>query len=396
MHARLALPFLLPPPPSPHSSRPPFLSASNLGLCGTCDVLFSQGHCSLACTPARGTETPGQLSRVLRMRVTCATASSAPSLPLFFLFSLDCSATVLRDSLRLVPQRRLMSKHMISVGSRWVHHEVTQALRQRRGVRVEVNEELQHCDFASGASSVLYCDAHSAEIQRDQASLVLRLQEARQRCGTQPVILMVRMDSGVEVSLERLSWLNLECGVAQQCGLILVWSLDDAVQYLASLAASSVTSLEFTGAARPHVGDAPLAVLVDALTQTPQVVTRNDVVRIANRKTSIADALMSEASEWEGIAGLGSKKAARLQHLFRTPFLSSQQRIDSFVPASGESSFSTASKAADSHLPQPTGESIVRLTEALSVDTTVATEGRRRMMSALQRRLDKEDEEGGE
>ncbi|GET88477.1 hypothetical protein, conserved [Leishmania tarentolae] len=289
-----------------------------------------------------------------------------------------------------------MSAHVVSVGARWVHHEVTQALRQRRGVRVEVNEELQHCDFSSGASSVLYYDLHCAETQLDRVSLVLRLQEVRQRCGTQPVILMVRMDSVVEVSLETLSWLNLECGVAQQCGLILVWSVDDAVQYLASLTVSGVASLEFTIAERPNVGDAPLPLLVEALTQTPQVVTRNDVVRIANRKNSIADVLMSEASEWEGIAGLGHKKATRLQHLFRTPFVSSQQRIDSFVPAADDSSFSAACRTVEWQLPQHAGESTAPLAETSGLSTAVTTDGRREMLNALQRRLDKEDEEGGE
>ncbi|CAM45050.1 conserved hypothetical protein [Leishmania braziliensis MHOM/BR/75/M2904] len=287
-----------------------------------------------------------------------------------------------------------MSTHVVTVCSRWVDHEVTSALRQRRGVRVEVNEELQHCDFACGASSVLYCDVQSAGVQRDQAALVLRVQGARQRCGTQPVILMVQMNSIAEVPLETLSWLNLECGVAQQCGLILVWSVNDAVQYLASLAASAVTSLEFSGAARARVGDAPLPMLIEALTQTPQVVTRSDVVRIANRKTCMADVLMSEASEWAGIAGLGHKKATRLQHLFRTPFLSSHQRIDSFVEAAGDSSFATTSKATESNFTQSTGEPNGWATATLPVDTAVTTDGKRRMMKALQRRRDEEDEKG--
>ncbi|KAG5504891.1 hypothetical protein JKF63_04337 [Porcisia hertigi] len=289
-----------------------------------------------------------------------------------------------------------MSTHVITVGKQWLHHEVTQVLRQRRGVRVGVSEALHHCDFASGVSSVLYCDVHNAEVQHAQASLVQRMQAARQRAGTQPVILMVRMDTGAEVSLETLSWLNLECGVAQQCGLILVWSVDDAVQYLMSLATSAVTSVEYSGTPRPRVGDAPLPVLIDALTQTPQVVTRNDVVRIANRKTCMADVILSEASEWEDIPGLGHRKAARLQHLFRTPFLSSQQRIDSFLPASGDRVFATTSSAMPSRPPKPAGQPVAQFAATLSVETASAPEGRRRMMQALQRRLDAEDDESKE
>ncbi|KAK7196534.1 hypothetical protein NESM_000591100 [Novymonas esmeraldas] len=280
-----------------------------------------------------------------------------------------------------------MNTHAIVVSPPWVRHEVTEALRQRRGVRVEVNAALQHCDFACGASSVLYHDATGAVAQREPAALVTRVQEARQRCGTQPVVLMVRLDAAEEPSLASLSWFNLECGVAHQCGLVLVWSADDAAQFLASLAASAVTSLEFSGTARSHVGDAPLPVLIDALTQTPQVVTRNDVVRIANRASCMAEVLMSEAQEWEGIAGFGRKKAARLQHLFRTPFLSSQQRVDSLVSAdSADAVAATGVPRAPEDVAEPS------LAGSLS-STAAATDGRRRMMDVLQQRRDAEDED---
>ncbi|KPA81945.1 hypothetical protein ABB37_04175 [Leptomonas pyrrhocoris] len=292
-----------------------------------------------------------------------------------------------------------MSSHTIVCSSRWARHEVTQTLLQRR-IGVEVNSGLHYCDFVCGASSVLYYELQSAEAHRDQALIVSRLAEARRQCGTQPVILMVWM-TNPEPSLEVLSWLNLECGVAQQCGLLLVWSVEDVVQFLASLVASAVTSLEFSVAAHQDVRDAPLPVLIDALTQTPQIVTRNDVVRIANRKTCLADVLMSEAGDWEGIAGLGHKKATRLQHLFRMPFLSSQQTVESFINnGDAQDSFRSASFAAAPAvnsteilvLPSADDE---RLAPALSSNqesgsTTLGKDG---MLQALQRKRDEEDAE---
>lgn len=298
-----------------------------------------------------------------------------------------------------------MSSQTIVCSSRWARHEVTHTLKQRR-INVEVSDGLRYCDFVCGASSVLYYELRSAEAHRDQALIVSRLGEARQRCGTQPVVLMVWV-TNPEPSLEVLSWLNLECGVAQQCGLLLVWSVEDMVQFLASLVASAVTSLEFNATARHAASDAPLPILIDALTQTPQIVTRNDVVRIANRKTCMADVLMSEAADWEGIAGFGQKKAQRLQHLFRTPFLSSQQTVESFLGGS----------AAESALASSHPASTTKLTAAAAVAAATAAAstaapnvgstssaaapsasepvslGKEGMMRALQRRREEEDEE---
>jgi hypothetical protein len=295
-----------------------------------------------------------------------------------------------------------MSTYTIVCSSQWRQHEVTQTLRHRR-ITVEVNDGLRYCDFVCGASSVLYFELRSAEVNRDQALIISRLEQARQRCGTRPVILMVWM-TNPEPSLEILSWLNLECGVAQQCGLLLVWSVEDMVQFLASLVASTVASLEFNAAARHDAGDAPLPTLIDALTQTPQIVTRSDVVRIANRKTCMADVLMSEAEDWEGIAGLGTKKAKRLQHLFRAPFLSSQQTVESFVATGATESFggasasatSTASAAAESVTVSFVDGSERRTTTPASPvnhESNAVSLGKEGMMRALQRRCEEEDAE---
>lgn len=306
-----------------------------------------------------------------------------------------------------------MSSQTIVCSSRWAAHEVTHALKQRR-ISVEVSNTLRYCDFVCGASSVLYYELRSAEAHRDQALIVSRLEEARQRCGAQPVVLMVWM-TNPEPSLEILSWLNLECGVAQQCGLLLVWSVEDVVQFLASLVASAVTSLEFNATARHAVGDAPLPILIDALTQTPQIVTRNDVVRIANRKTCMADVLMSEAADWGGIVGLGQKKAQRLQHLFRTPFLSSQQTVESFLGTSAQSSFASgrpavstnitpaaavaaataAASAAEGNKTPTTSTPPPAPPQPLAVneDSDLASLGKEGMMRALQRRREEEDAE---
>ncbi|KPI83389.1 hypothetical protein ABL78_7573 [Leptomonas seymouri] len=201
-------------------------------------------------------------------------------------------------------------------------------------------------------------------------------------------------------TLETLSWLNLECGVAQRCGLLLVWAVEDVVQFLAGLVASAVTSLEFNAFARQDVNDAPLPVLIDALTQTPQIVTRNDVVRIANRKKCLADVLMSEAGDWEGIPGLGHKKAARLQHLFRTSFLSSQQTVESFMCNSdAQDSFGGAPPEATTTAMR-TEEAVMSTEGAESPMLAPSTRGSGAtssgiadMMRALQRRRDDEDVE---
>lgn len=286
-----------------------------------------------------------------------------------------------------------MSALTVVCSARWSYHEVTRALRQHR-ISVEVSDNLSYCDFVCGASSVLYYELRSAEVHHNQALIISRLGEARQRCGTQPVILMVWM-SNPEPSLEVLSWLNLECGVAQQCGLLLVWSVDDVVQFLASLVASAVTSLEFNAAGRHDVGDAPLPILIDALTQTPQIVTRNDIVRIANRKTCMADVLMSEAGDWEGIAGLGHKKVLRLQHLFRTLFLSSQQTVESVIgstaPAKTANTAPVAAVNAMLNDDENSAPSVPTVPPDANNDAT--TLGKERMMRALQRRRDEEDAE---
>lgn len=276
----------------------------------------------------------------------------------------------------------------IAAAPKWANHEVVSFLRQRR-TQVTFNEALNFCDFRCGVTAVLYFEVTNNETTSEQAKLLLRIDDAKIRQKGNPVVVVARVVVE-EPKLELLTWLNLECGVSKRCSLLLAWSVDDVAQSLSTFAASSVVSLEYSTRPKPRLNDAPLPIVIDALTQTPQLITRNDVVRIANRKSCLADVLLSEPSDFDGILGLGTRKVAKLQQLFRVPFSSSFQSVSDLVPSKGTDASSTIADCVRCHMADQANQGS---TSASLASPSGDHPARQRMLDALQRRQVEEDEE---
>ncbi|CAD2214747.1 DNA excision repair protein ERCC-1 [Angomonas deanei] len=127
-----------------------------------------------------------------------------------------------------------------------------------------------------------------------------------------------------------IRWVNLYCGI--RFTVLLCWEESEVITLLASLCRSrSSIGSRPNPSAPPTTGD-PVPILLAALTQSPQVVSRPDVIRICNLKPTVRDLLKLSSADIQQLPGIGEKKSVRLETLFNTPFqLKSQPKVVDFA-----------------------------------------------------------------
>lgn len=207
-------------------------------------------------------------------------------------------------------------------------------LQRHRYVLENMNSDV--CDFLCGGTSVVYiddanrlCDVPFREaISRRLVSLTA---QTRTSAGRVALLLLV---GPMEPRPDVLLWLNLYCSVEMNCGVMLCWSEEECANYLEGLAESCVASVDYRMARKRE--DAPIPVLIDAFTQTPQLMTRNDVVRAAHRFGSVAALLLAAPDDLTSLPGLGPKKAARLHAVLHAGFHTSRRLVSDVVTETDE------------------------------------------------------------
>lgn len=277
------------------------------------------------------------------------------------------------------------------VHPRLLHHPVTQRLSRRR-VGVEAASSGSLFDYRCGHADVLVVDYTTLESSSGRDGVRERVGKLRQ-ASDKPIVAMLVWMSTVDPALDTLSWLNLDCGIAVPVSVVLCWSVEELVQCLETFCTAAVVSTEYAYGAKPKEST-PLPSLVEALTQTPQFLSRTDIIRMANRGNCVADVLSCAPGAFETIPGIGSKKMARLHALLNAPFLSSQQSVTDVLAMSrgaerpGAGANTTAAAIVEALAPTEEGAEGVQS----ALTSTALTD----MRAALLRRRQQEDEQDEE
>lgn len=258
-------------------------------------------------------------------------------------------------------------------------HDFTKHLAENCRRLVLVPHSSPSFDFGCGNSLVLLLDFRSLESTTHRTPVCSRIDDAQKLVTPRGAVVMLVWMNVSEPALEVLSWLNLDCGVARRCGVVLCWTVDEASQFVESLATASPLSISYrpgeraaalgdartaAGATRPHgvdhsqraVGneESPFETIKTAFTQTPQFLTEADVVRIVNRHTTVADLLLSVSLDTvSGLPGVSLKKARRLQDVLHAPFHGSLPGVSDFLQHRGEEGPGEGLRVADSGHPSP-------------------------------------------
>ncbi|KEG10730.1 DNA repair protein [Trypanosoma grayi] len=182
------------------------------------------------------------------------------------------------------------------------------------------------CDFLCGGALVLYIDDMNRLCETTYRGVVSkRISSVKAQIGSSGRSVVLLLIGSLEPRPDVMVWLNLHCSVELHCGVMLCWTEEECASYLEGLAGSGVASVEYRVAGKKE--SAPVPVLVEAFTQTPQLMTRNDVVRAAHRFGSVAKLLTAAPEEFSNLPGFGPKKAGRLCTVFHACFQTSRQMV---------------------------------------------------------------------
>ncbi|ESL06237.1 DNA repair protein [Trypanosoma rangeli SC58] len=211
---------------------------------------------------------------------------------------------------------------------------IARLLQRHRRVVEEMDNDAY--DFICGRACVLYvddlnrlCDAS----YRDAVSQ--RISSAKtQVVASGRRILLLLLVGVTDPRPDVLVWLNLHCSVELRCTVMLCWTEEECASYLEGLADSSVASVDYCMTSKKE--SAPIPVLIEAFTQTPQLMTRNDVVRAAHRYGSVAELLTASAEDLAFLPGFGPKRAGRLYTVLHAGFRGSCRRVSELLSESFE------------------------------------------------------------
>ncbi|CCW66287.1 unnamed protein product [Phytomonas sp. Hart1] len=200
--------------------------------------------------------------------------------------------------------------------------EVTRSLIRRRSASFALEiEKLLECDYRCGRAKVFFYEYRVLEVRRARAILIERIVQAKCVQAREMIFLVVLVGAS-EVSIETLSWININCGLEHHCSVVFCWAVEEVVQLLETLSLLSNSSLATLGQyTAPANTSSPLSVLIEALMQSPQILTRTDIVRAFNRCKSVSDLLLCSVDTFVDIPGFGPKKTKKVHELFNTPFV---------------------------------------------------------------------------
>ncbi|PWV16526.1 putative DNA repair protein [Trypanosoma cruzi] len=192
------------------------------------------------------------------------------------------------------------------------------------------------CDFVCGRTCVLYvndlnrlCD----ESYRAAVSQRISFANAQVITAGRRIVLLLLVDS-TDPRPDVLAWLNLHCSVELRCAVMLCWTEEECASYLEGLAVFSVGSVDYRPSNKKE--SAPIPVLIEAFTQTPQLMTRNDVVRAAHRYGSVAELLTASLEDLTSLPGFGPKRAGRLHNVLHAGFHASRRLLSDLLTESNE------------------------------------------------------------
>lgn len=212
------------------------------------------------------------------------------------------------------------------------HHPLVGLLLKNRNLVEFVEASECFYDFYRSGCVILLCEGFNHITEREV--ILKRIKSATCSRVTKKVYLIFLCHPDEELGNDFLTWANLVCGIDQGCGVLFAWSLVEASALINSLLLS--TRDHAFQPNRVNTDSAPLPIFVDTFTQTPQILSRLDVIRVCNTKKTVADFLSSTSESIENIAGIGVKKGNRLSTLLNTPFIENTINVKNVLVANDE------------------------------------------------------------
>ncbi|KAH8618774.1 Binding domain [Trypanosoma vivax] len=218
-----------------------------------------------------------------------------------------------------------LTRGVIAVSRTCRDGKITRLMQRHRYTIQEMDGDA--CDFACGSVGVIFVDDINRLCNPTQRAVVhKRLSTLTSSVGAswRSAALLVLVTSS-DPRPDILTWLNLHCSVELRCSTMLCWTEEECAAYLEGLSESSITSVDYRATMRGE--RTPIGILVEAFTQTPQLMARNDVVRAAHRFGSVASLLVATAEDFAALPGFGHRKAGRLTAVLNAIFPTSHQLV---------------------------------------------------------------------
>ncbi|CUG90423.1 DNA repair protein, putative [Bodo saltans] len=143
-------------------------------------------------------------------------------------------------------------------------------------------------------------------------------------------LLMVDVE---EPQQDTLSWINLLC-LEHRVTLQLCWSWQDAKAAIDGIDEGGGGDGYGGGAHQQHGGRcgpgraSAVQTMMTALSQTPALMSKQDVIRAANKVNTVAELLLLTEAALSGLPGIGPKKAKRIEGVFHAPFPTTEARLN--------------------------------------------------------------------
>ncbi|RNF10652.1 DNA repair protein [Trypanosoma conorhini] len=211
---------------------------------------------------------------------------------------------------------------------------ITRLMQRHRYAVEEMDSDAY--EFVCGRTCVLYLDDlnHLCDMSY-RGAVSRRISSAKaQVASSGRRVLLLLLVGATDPRPDVLVWLNLHCSVEQRCAVMLCWNEEECASYLEGLTDGSVASVDYRTNSKKE--SAPIPVLIEAFTQTPQLMTRNDVVRAAHRYGSVAELLTASAEDLASLPGFGPKRAGRLHTVLHAGFHASRRLVSEVLPESHE------------------------------------------------------------
>ncbi|ORC87860.1 putative DNA repair protein [Trypanosoma theileri] len=219
----------------------------------------------------------------------------------------------------------------VAISERCMGGNIARLMQRHRYLLENLGDD--SCDFLCGGTRVLYVDDLNRlcdMAHRDMISQRLSLAKSRFNTSGSRIALLL-LSGSQDPRPDVLAWLNIHCSVELNCLVMLCWTEEECASFLEGLADSSLGSVNYRIARKKE--STPVPVLIDAFTQTPQLMTRNDVVRAAHRFGSAAKLFTVTSEDLAVIPGFGQKKAERLFAVLNASFQTSRRSVSEVLPS---------------------------------------------------------------
>jgi hypothetical protein len=129
-----------------------------------------------------------------------------------------------------------------------------------------------------------------------------------------------------------LSWINLTC-LEHRVTLQLCWSWQDVKSAICGINEGGGGDGYSGGSHHQSVGGrgaqvSAVQTMMTALSQTPALMSKQDVIRAANKVNTVAELLLLTEASLSGLPGIGPRKAKRIEAVFHAPFPTTEARLE--------------------------------------------------------------------